>query len=277
MFTASMIRRQLERAGRHPQRARGQNFLADSNVAGAIVEHAGIGADDVVLEVGPGLGSLTIPIAQRARSVATIEIDPHLVPLLEQNLADAGLENVSTIIADAREVTPGELLAAPTAILGNLPYNIGTQLTLTLLDRFPTADRLIVTVQREVADRFVAVPSTKAFGAVTVKIATFGTARLVMALSQNVFVPRPNVASATVRIDRNSHTSVEMRAAVFPLITAGFAHRRKTLRHSLGSVLTDPVAICGAAGIDVGRRAETLELADWCAVARAASLVGPNG
>ncbi len=233
------------------------------------MHHAGVREDDIALEIGPGLGSLTIPIAAAAQQVHAVEIDPFLIPLLRHNLEASTTTPVHIIEQDAREVEYATLTPPPTVVLGNLPYNIGTQLTLELLERVPTADRFLFTVQREVAERFVAVPRTKAYGAVTIKIAAFGTARMVMQIGANAFVPPPNVESAVVRIDRTHALTAAQRSQIWPLITSGFAHRRKTLRHSLAAVLESPVATCTAAGIDPSARAETLDLAAWCALGAA--------
>ncbi|MGB2757517.1 MAG: 16S rRNA (adenine(1518)-N(6)/adenine(1519)-N(6))-dimethyltransferase RsmA [Acidimicrobiia bacterium] len=266
MLTATDIRHQLDAAGRAPQRSRGQNFLVDGNLALSLVRFAEIRPDDTVLEIGPGLGSLTLPLAAVAQRVIAVEIDEHLVPLLTANLEVAGCDNVAVIVRDARAVDYSALTPPPTVVVGNLPYNIGTQLTLELLDRVPSADRFIVTVQHEVAERFTAVPRTKAYGAVSVKIAAYGAASIVTTLPPTVFYPRPNVDSAAVRITRNSATTPAERAAIWPLIEAGFGHRRKTLRQSLASVLEDVQGQCKAAGIDHGARAEELQLEHWLAL-----------
>ncbi len=268
MLTVSHIRSQLAAAGRDPQRSRGQNFLTDANLATALVRACDLQPGETALEIGPGLGSLTIPLAGAAQQVIAIEIDPYLVPLLEANLEQFGCHNVQVITDDARNTDLSALATPPALVVGNLPYNIGTQLTLDLLERVPSATRFVVTIQREVAERLTAVPRTKAYGAVSVKVAAYGTARLVTSLPPTVFFPRPNVDSATVRIDRTDATTADDRAAIWPLIESGFAHRRKTLRHSLAAVLSDVPAQCTAAGIDHGARAEELRLDDWLSLAR---------
>lgn len=268
MLTVSHIRSQLDAAGRDPQRSRGQNFLTDGNLASALVRACDVEPGETALEIGPGLGSLTLPLAHVAAQVIAIEIDPHLVPLLQANLHQFACENVQVIIGDARTTDLATLPNPPTLVVGNLPYNIGTQLTLDLLERVPTARRVVVTVQREVAERLTAAPRTKAYGAVSVKVAAYGHARLVAHLPPTVFFPRPNVDSATVRIDRVQRSTADDRAAIWPLIESGFAHRRKTLRHSLSAVLSDVRAQCTAAGIDHGARAEELRLEDWLSLAQ---------
>ncbi|MEX0664956.1 MAG: 16S rRNA (adenine(1518)-N(6)/adenine(1519)-N(6))-dimethyltransferase RsmA [Acidimicrobiia bacterium] len=272
-LSPSDVRSLLREHGIRPSRALGQNFLADANTARRIVRLAGIERGDRVLEIGPGLGSLTLALAQAGARVHALELDRHLVPVLEAVLGAA--PNVTAEAGDALTWDyAGRLRDGPWSCVSNLPYNVATPVVARVLEEAPTVTRLLVMVQREVGERLAAAPRTKAYGAVTVKVAYHATARIVGAVPPTVFVPRPNVDSALVQLERRATPPVEVPsyAAMFELVGAGFAHRRKMLRRALASALGDRTeAVLERAGVAPTARAEELDLEAWAAVARSAA------
>ena len=268
-----------------PSRALGQNFLADPNTARRIVRLAGVGAGDRVLEVGPGIGSLTVALAEAvtpAGEVLALELDRHLLPVLRE-VVD-GLTQVRIAQGDALTVDYTVLLedgllgdARPWSMVSNLPYNVATPLMARLLEEVPRLETLSVMVQKEVAERLAAPPGTPACGAISVKVAYHAAARTLGVVPPTVFVPRPKVDSAVVRFERRLAPPVDVPSpeSLFALARAGFSQRRKTLRQALRPRLGDRVEeVLAAAGIAAMRRAETLTLDEWAALARAA---GPSG
>ncbi len=263
-----------------PSRALGQNFLADPNTARRIVRLAGVGAGDRVLEVGPGIGSLTVALADAVSpsgEVLALELDRHLLPVLGE-VVD-GLSQVRVAQGDALTVDYEALLgdARPWSMVSNLPYNVATPLMARLLEEVPRLETLSVMVQKEVAERLAAPPGTPACGAISVKVAYHAAARTLGVVPPTVFVPRPKVDSAVVRFERRPAPPVDVPSpeGLFNLARAGFAQRRKTLRQALRPRLGDRVEeVLATAGIAAMRRAETLTLDEWAALARAA---GPSG
>ena len=264
-----------------PSRALGQNFLADPNTARRIVRLAGVGPGDRVLEVGPGIGSLTVALAEAVApggEVLALELDRHLLPVLDE-VVD-GLGNVRVAQGDALTVDYSVLLedgplgdARPWSMVSNLPYNVATPLLARLLDDVPRLATLSVMVQKEVAERLAAPPGTPACGAISVKVAYHATARIVGVVPPTVFVPRPRVDSAIARFERRSVPPVDVPSVegLVTLARAGFGQRRKTLRQALRPVLGDRVEeVLAAAEIAPSARAETLRLEQWAALARAA-------
>jgi len=224
---------------------------------------------DHVVEIGAGLGSLTLALVETGAQVTTIEMDRHLLPVLRDVVADT---DVAVVAADARDVDWVELTAPAPAwtLVANLPYNIATPLVCDLLDDVPAITRMLVMVQREAGERLAATPGDKTYGIPSVKVAYWGTARLVGRVSPEVFVPRPRVESALVEIVRHpgGRPVVDADPArLFELVRAGFGQRRKMLRRSLAD-LVDPEAF-SAAGIDPSARPETLGVAQWAALADA--------
>jgi 16S rRNA (adenine1518-N6/adenine1519-N6)-dimethyltransferase len=273
-LTPGRVRSLLDAHGVRPSRALGQNFLTDPNVARRIVRLAGIAADDRVLEIGPGIGSLTLALAETAGRVVALEIDRHLLPALDEVVGSLG--NVEVVHGDALAAEYPALLGDDRWVLvANLPYNVATPLLARLLTDVPQLARMVVMVQREVAERLAAPPGTRACGAISVKVAYHCTARVLAQVPPSVFTPRPNVDSTVVAFDRRPAPPVALPGApeaMFTLARAGFGQRRKTLRQSLRAVLgaaAEPVLV--AAGIDPTARAETLTLDAWAALTRAAS------
>jgi 16S rRNA (adenine1518-N6/adenine1519-N6)-dimethyltransferase len=252
----------LARHGLRPRRALGQNFVVDPNTVRRIARLAGVGAGDLVVEIGAGLGSLTLALAETGASVTAVETDPHLVPVLRQVVEPAG---VTVVEADARRVDWARLLGDDRwCLVANLPYNVATPLVLDLLEQVPAVTRMLVMVQREVGERLAAHARDEAYGAVSVKVAYWATAAVIGAVPATVFVPRPNVESALVRVDRRPVPAVDAsidRRRLFALIEKGFGQRRKMLRRALAGVVEPSAFDC--AGIRPEARAEELTIEDW--------------
>jgi 16S rRNA (adenine1518-N6/adenine1519-N6)-dimethyltransferase len=266
-LTPRTAREILDRHGVHPSRALGQNFVVDPNTVRRIARLAGVGPGDHVVEIGAGLGSLTLALAESGAAVTAIEIDTHLVPVLEEVLHDVG---VRLVHADAFAVDWADLLAAgPTwTLVANLPYNVATPLVLDLLDGVPAITTMLVMVQREVGERLAAAPGTKAYGIPSVRVAYRATADVVGTVGPNVFIPRPTVDSALVRITRLPEPPTAADPArLFTLVKAGFGQRRKMLRRSLAD-LVDADAFARA-GIAPDARAEDLSVVEWGRLAAA--------
>jgi 16S rRNA (adenine1518-N6/adenine1519-N6)-dimethyltransferase len=251
----------LGAGGLAPRRDLGQNFVADPNTVRRIASLAAVGPDDHVVEIGAGLGSLTLALAETGAAVTAIEIDHGIVPALLEVVTD--LDNVRVVEGDATRLDWSDLLAAADrwTLVANLPYNVATPLVCDLLDDVPAVGSLLVMVQREVAERMAAGPGSKQYGAVSVKVAYWATARVVGLVPASVFVPRPNVESALVRIDRRPPPDVPPHL-LFPLVKEAFGQRRKMLRKSLrGRVTTEQFE---AAGVAPESRPEELGLDAWC-------------
>jgi 16S rRNA (adenine1518-N6/adenine1519-N6)-dimethyltransferase len=273
-LTPATIPALLARHGLAPSRALGQNFLADPNTARRIVRLAGVGAGDHVLEVGPGIGSLTTALLESGAQVTAIELDRHVLPALREVVGDA----VRVVEGDAlhADLAPvlGDAATGPHALVANLPYNVATPLVMRFLEEAPQITTMLVMVQREVGERLAAGPGTKTYGAPSVKVAYYARARVAGLVPPSVFVPAPRVESALVHFARHPAPPVDVPSPdrLFALVRAGFGQRRKMLRSALRAELGDATgSVLAAAGIDERRRAETLDLADWAAVARAAT------
>jgi 16S rRNA (adenine1518-N6/adenine1519-N6)-dimethyltransferase len=277
LLTPATIADVLARHDLRPSRALGQHFLADPNSARRIVRLADVDAGDHVLEIGPGVGSLTLALAEAGALVTALELDRYLVPALEEVVAmDAPDAGVAVVQGDALTVDLDALLSGAGAwkLVANLPYNVATPLVARVLEAAPTVSSLLVMVQREVGERLAAPPGNKDYGAISVKVAYFGRARVVGAVPRTVFMPEPNVDSALVRVDRHPAPTVEVPSpdALFALVKAGFAQRRKMLRRALQPQLGErTTAVLEQAGVDPRARAEALDLDAWAAVARAAA------
>ncbi len=253
----------LDRHGIRPSRALGQNFVVDPNTVRRIVRLAGVEAGDPVIEVGAGLGALTLALAEAGAAVTAVELDRHLLPVLEEVLA--GVEPPPTVVhADAMTLDWAALLADGDHwhLVANLPYNVATPLVLDVLDGVPQIDRLLVMVQREVGERLAASPGTAAYGIPSVKVAYWAHAELAGRVGPSVFLPRPQVDSVLVRITRRTAPATAAdRDRLFALVRAGFGQRRKMLRRSLaGLVETTDFERCGVAPES---RAEQLSVEQW--------------
>jgi 16S rRNA (adenine1518-N6/adenine1519-N6)-dimethyltransferase len=271
LLTPASVRALLAEHGLRPSRRRGQHFLADPNTARRIVRLAGVDAGDRVLEIGAGLGSLTLALRERGSAVLALEIDRKLASVLEREVA---LDpDVRVVAGDALTVDYDALLGAgPWSCVSNLPYNVATPVVIRLLEEAPSVTSGLVMVQREVAERLVAAPGSAAYGAPSVKVAYYANARIVGMVPRAVFVPVPKVDSALVELVRRDTPPVDVPSCerLFQLVRAGFAHRRKMLRRTLRPALGEHAeSALAAAGIDPRARAESLGLDEWAALARA--------
>lgn len=265
------VKHLLEKLNIQPKKSLGQNFLQDPNTLDKIANAADIAPTDTVLEIGAGTGALTIKLAQRAAQVLAIEIDERLLPLLHSQLRD--FPNVNVYHADILQVDLDVLLGGrPYLVVANLPYYITSKILRHLFETRHKAQRLVLTVQQEVAERLVAAPGEMSLLSVSAQF--YGSPRIVARLSPSVFYPRPEVASAVVRIDVYAQPPVEVpdEAVFFHVVSAGFGQRRKQLKNSLSSGLaishTAAADLLTRAGVDPMRRAETLSLEEWAAIAR---------
>jgi 16S rRNA (adenine1518-N6/adenine1519-N6)-dimethyltransferase len=256
----------LRNAGLSPRKGLGQNFLTDPAVLDRVVQAAGVTADDTVLEIGPGLGSLTRHLAQAARRVVAVEIDGNLIPILHQVLASE--ENVTVVHGDILDLNPVELMGDdPYLVVANIPYYITSAILRHLLDSPHRPQRLVLTVQREVAERICAVPGEMSLLALSVQV--YGVPRPVLRIPAGAFYPPPKVDSTTLRIDLYTHPHIPAAQlnSFFRLAKAGFSQKRKTLRNALSSGLgwkpDQGTQLLQAAGIDPQRRAETLSVDEW--------------
>jgi 16S rRNA (adenine1518-N6/adenine1519-N6)-dimethyltransferase len=267
------IRELLDSASLAPRRDLGQNFVADPNTVRRIAELAHVGHGDRVVEIGAGLGSLTLALADTGADITAIEVDHGVVPILRDVVADRS--NVRVVEADAMHLDWSELLAGHDAwvLVANLPYNVATPLICDLLDEVPSIARMLVMVQREAAERFAASPRTPAYGAVSVKTAFWADAKVVGHVPASVFVPRPNVESALVAITRHEPPATDP-GALFALVRAGFGQRRKMLRKSLSGIVAPDTF--EAAGIAPTARPEELDVDAWCRLADSHLAAGPT-
>ncbi len=259
-----------------PTKRLGQNFVHDANTVRRIVAVADLGPDDVVLEVGPGLGSLTLALLPAAAAVVAVEIDPALAGRLPATVAERAPElaaRLHVVAADALTVTPADLPVVPTALVANLPYNVAVPVVLHLLAELPDLAHGLVMVQAEVADRLAAGPGSRTYGVPSVKAAWYADVRRAGAVSRSVFWPVPNVDSALVSFTRRPVPSTVDRAAVFAVVDAAFAQRRKTLRAALAGWAgsADRAGqLLAEAGIPSTARGEQLTVADFARLAETA-------
>jgi len=275
MLSARETRARAADLGIRPTKQRGQNFVIDPNTVQRIVRLAGVGHQDVVVEVGPGLGSLTLALLPEVHRVVAIEIDPILATALPSAIAKwapAYADRLEVVQADALTVTelPGP---APTALVANLPYNVSVPVVLRFLEHFPAISTILVMVQLEVAQRLAAGPGSKIYGVPSLKAAWYADVRLVGTVSRTVFWPTPNVDSGLVKLQRRDPPEADVdRGEVFAAIDAAFAQRRKTLRSSLaswaGSTSAAETALLRA-GVDPQVRGEQLRIEDFARIAAA--------
>ncbi|NEG95510.1 16S rRNA (adenine(1518)-N(6)/adenine(1519)-N(6))-dimethyltransferase RsmA [Bifidobacterium sp. SMB2] len=279
LLGAADIRRIAADAGVTPTKKFGQNFVIDPGTVRRIARTAEIGADDQVMEVGPGLGSLTLALLETGAAVTAVEIDPPLAERLPHTIVERmpqAAERFAVINQDALKVTPDDTPALARAesftLVANLPYNVATPIIITLLERYPNLSSFVVMVQKEVADRLCAKPGSKIYGTPSVKLQWFGEAERAGVIGRNVFWPAPNVDSALVKFTR-THTDltdddIAARKRTFALVDAAFAQRRKTLHAALKK--TVPASAFETAGIDATLRGETLTIDRFAALAAAA-------
>jgi 16S rRNA (adenine1518-N6/adenine1519-N6)-dimethyltransferase len=262
-LTVADISDLLARHGLHPSRALGQNFVVDPNTVRRIARLAGVGPGDRVVEIGAGLGSLTLALLETGAAVTAVEVDRHLLGPLREVVEPHG----ATVVAgDALRLDWRALLGeGPWALVANLPYNVATPLVADLLDGVPAITTMLVMVQREVGERLAASAGDEAYGAVSVKVAYWATARVVGKVGPNVFLPQPKVDSALVAIERRPTPAVDPALVgperLFAVVRAGFGQRRKMLRRSLAGVVA-PEAFARA-GVAPEARPEELDVGAW--------------
>lgn len=264
----------LQRFGFRFSRDRGQNFLVDPNVLVKIVSAAELTSNNVVLEIGAGIGTLTEALASAAAQVIAVEIDRRLAPILAYTLA--GIDNVTVLRADAMDLDLSEVTAAgraPDRMVSNLPYGIAAPVLLKIFSELPSVTRMVALVQREIADRIMAKPGTKTYSAFTVKLRYFAGADFIAPVSKHVFMPPPNVDSAIIRLSRWERPPIDIdRARLFGVVTAGFSQRRKQLVNTLvssGLASKDAAEQAMAdAGLERRARAEDLSLTDFAVLTK---------
>lgn len=273
LLGATDIRRIASELDVRPTKVWGQNFVIDANTVRSIVRAAGVDATTDVVEVGPGLGSLTLSLLESANSVTAIEIDPKLATRLPVTVAEYAPEfsgKLNVVPGDALLVK--ELPILPTALVANLPYNVSVPVLLHLLKTFPSIQTALVMVQAEVADRLAAAPGSRIYGVPSVKAAWYGTAKRVATIGRNVFWPAPNVDSALIRIDRHPNPPANVdEAELFRVIDSAFSQRRKMLRSALADWAGGSdraTAIMQAAGVDPTKRGEALTIQDFISIAQ---------
>ncbi|MDZ5622129.1 16S rRNA (adenine(1518)-N(6)/adenine(1519)-N(6))-dimethyltransferase RsmA [Nocardioides bizhenqiangii] len=267
------VRSLAARLDLRPTKQRGQNFVIDANTVRRIVRESGVTAADVVVEVGPGLGSLTLALLETAASVTAVEVDPVLAEALPGTIAEYApqqADRVRVVLADALRITelPGP---PPTALVANLPYNVSVPVLLHLLALLPSLEHGLVMVQSEVADRLAAPPGSRTYGVPSVKAAWYADVRRAGAIGRNVFWPAPNVDSGLVAWTRREPpTTAVSREQVFAVVDAAFAQRRKMLRgllRGLAGSAEAAEAVLVAAGIDPLARGESLGISDFVRIA----------
>lgn len=275
LLTSSDIRELCAQLNIRPTKTLGQNFVNDPGTVRKIVRNAGVQAGEQVLEIGPGLGSLTLALLEAGAQVSAVEIDPPLAQALpttaQARFPEAKLQ---VFTADALTITGPESIdgATPTRLVANLPYNVAVPIVLTVLEKLPSIQTVLVMVQAEVADRLAATPGNKIYGVPSAKVAWYANARRTLTIGRNVFYPVPNVDSALVKIERRSQPdTAATREQVFAVVDAAFAQRRKTLRQALAGLAGSAGAAQEAlerAGVSPTARGETLDIDQFAAVAQ---------
>lgn len=277
------IRDLAVRHGVAPSKGRGQNFVLDPNTVRRIAALAGVRPGDAVLEVGPGLGSLTLALVEAGATVTAVEVDPVLAAALPETIAAQApgrTADVRVVLADAVAVAESVLLPdRPSSLVANLPYNVAVPVLLGVLERLPSVRTGLVMVQAEVGHRLAAAPGSRVYGAPSAKAAWWAEVRVAGRVSRSVFWPQPRVDSVLVAFSRRPAPGPDaLRPSTFRLVDAAFAQRRKTLRSALAAVYGSAPAAAAAlesAGLDPGARGETLGIADFARLAAAAAAVPP--
>lgn len=271
LLGAAEIRSLAARLDLKPTKKLGQNFVVDANTCRKIVKLAEINQNDIALEIGPGLGSLTLALLEQAKQVVAVEIDTRLAIQLPITAAERGFTDKNLIVLNEDAMALKHLDTKPTVLVANLPYNISVPVLLNMLEHFPTITRGVVMVQSEVAQRLAAVPNNKAYGAPTVKANWWSTLELSGSVSRSVFWPVPNVDSSLIRFNRHPPLAGEIeRIATFSIIDQAFAKRRKMMRAALSQILGgDAVQILSNAQIDPTIRGEALSVKDFLQIGKA--------
>lgn len=278
LYSPSEIKEIRNRFGFRNSKSLGQNFLTDKNIIDRIIEGSGIGPEDLVIEIGPGIGVITREAAKAAKKVIAIEIDTDLLPILQYTLED--LDNVEIVNqdilkTDLKELIEKEDFTGKVRIIGNLPYYITTPIIMKLLEEDIGAESITVMIQKEVADRLKAAPGKKECGAISLMVQYFAEVNEIVRVPKTVFIPQPKVDSTVLRLDVRHEKPIETEDEeyLFKVIKAGFAQRRKTIANSLsviGDVSREEILkALKTAGIDPVRRGETLDLREYAELAKA--------
>ncbi|WP_029149256.1 16S rRNA (adenine(1518)-N(6)/adenine(1519)-N(6))-dimethyltransferase RsmA [Microbacterium indicum] len=276
LLGAADIRRLAAELDVTPTKKLGQNFVVDANTVRKIVHAARVEAGERVVEIGPGLGSLTLAILETGASVTAVEIDGRLASRLAQTAAERGVPARALTVVEHDALTVTELPGDPEVLVANLPYNVSVPVLLHFMETFPGLNRGVVMVQAEVGERLAAAPGSKIYGAPSAKAAWYGSWRLAGTVSRQVFWPVPGVDSVLVGFERAAEAmgSEEERAATFRLVDFAFQQRRKMLRQALSGALGGSAAasseVLERAGVDPTARGEQLTIADFLRIARAA-------
>jgi len=285
LYAPSTIQAIKERHNFQLSKSLGQNFITDKSVIERIVEGSDAGEDDLVIEIGPGIGVLTAEAAESAAKVVAIEIDKKLIPILAETLAD--YDNIRVINQDILKTDINEIIreereagsfTGGVKIMGNLPYYITTPIIMGILEKGVEADSITIMMQKEVADRIKAAPGGKIYGAISVAVQYYCEVEQVASVPKEVFVPRPKVDSVVLKLSIRKERPVDLidEKSFFACIKAGFGQRRKTLLNSLTGVnglpKEDIKEILEAAGVDPARRAETLDINEFAAIANGVAM-----
>lgn len=272
LYSPVVIKEIIEKYGFKFSKSLGQNFLIDGNVIDNIIEGSNIGADDGIIEIGPGIGTLTQKLCESAGKVIAIELDNNLLPILEETLE--GYNNVEVIHGDILKVDLNQLIkekleGRKVKVVANLPYYITTPIIMKLLEENLNIDKIVVMVQKEVALRMKAVPGGKDYGALSVAVQYYSEPKIIVDVPKNVFMPKPNVDSAVIMLDvyKESHIKVKDKKLFFNIVKAAFGKRRKTLLNALSSGIElkkeEVLAALEKSGIDPTRRGETLDITEF--------------
>jgi 16S rRNA (adenine1518-N6/adenine1519-N6)-dimethyltransferase len=268
LLGAAEIRSLAEGLNLKPTKKLGQNFVIDGNTCRKIVKLAAVEKTDIVLEIGPGLGSLTLALLEQTKKVIAIEIDKRLADQLPITVSKHGVDQDKLEVINMDALIVRELPINPTLLVANLPYNVSVPVLLNILEHFPTITRGVVMVQSEVADRLAAKVNSKDYGSPTVKANWWASLKIAGEVSRSVFWPIPNVDSSLVRFDRHLAPGSEAeRVATFSVVDHAFAKRRKMLRSSLSQLFkSDSQLVLNRAGIDPTSRGEVLSVAQFLAI-----------
>ncbi|MGC0142796.1 16S rRNA (adenine(1518)-N(6)/adenine(1519)-N(6))-dimethyltransferase RsmA [Pseudactinotalea sp. Z1732] len=282
LLTGSDVRDLVQRLGVRPTKALGQNFVTDPGTVRRIVRAAAVTPGEVVVEVGPGLGSLTLGLLDAGARVIAVEVDPVLAGALPETVAvQAPGSGADLTVLTMDALDPAELPADPVKLVSNLPYNVAVPVLLTFLERFPSLREVLVMVQSEVADRLAAPPGSRTYGVPSAKVAWYASAGRAGSIGRSVFWPAPNVDSALVRlVRRDPPPTTATREQVFEVIDAAFAQRRKMLRSALApwaGTTARAEQVLRRAGIEPTLRGERVDITGFAAIAAAGAGLGSTG
>lgn len=270
LLGATEIRALAEQLDLKPSKKLGQNFVIDGNTCRKIVNLASVENSDIALEIGPGLGSLTLALLEKAGKVIAVEIDKRLADQLPITVIQRGFDQDKLVVINKDAIAINELPNLPTVLVANLPYNISVPVLLNILEHFPTITRGVVMVQSEVADRLAATADNKDYGSPTVKANWWATLKIAGAVSRSVFWPIPNVDSCLVRFDRHLPPGNQAeQVATFTVVDHAFAKRRKMLRSALSQLFkSDAQLALNKAGVDPTSRGEVLTVAQFLEIGK---------